>query len=126
VQGVKAPLREPQTLLIRRFLASAYEGILTGKEEGVRVVVSVFGVYLVTLGMYLVTPLKLFGWKCCFNELSPGSYVRRSRSLRALRVLCQDCLVKQAWSTLLPAPTFKNGLALCEGTLRNNDSQQNK
>jgi regulation of enolase protein 1 (concanavalin A-like superfamily) len=32
-----------------------------------------------------------------------------SRSLRNPRVLCQDCLVKQAWSTFLPSPTLKNG-----------------
>ncbi len=48
--------------------------------------------------------------------LTPGScvfvcsHVRRSRSLRDLRVLRQDCLVKQAWSTLLPSPTSKERL----------------
>ena len=42
--------------------------------------------------------------------LSPVSWVRRFGSLRDLRVLCQECLVKQAWSTLLLSPTFVNGL----------------
>ena len=46
------------------------------------------------------------------SQVCTLSWGRHSRSLRDLRVLRQDCLVKQAWSTLLPSPTLKNGFVM--------------
>jgi hypothetical protein len=60
-------LTEPTGLLVRRFVALAWEeGCGQEEKEGVREVVRALWICVVVSGACLVAVLRLFGWKCCF------------------------------------------------------------
>ena len=81
------------------------------EKEGVRVVVRGFCVCLVMFGVDAFDFAEVIWLEVLFfYGLTPGSWVRRSRSRGDLRVLRQTRLSKQACSTRLPSPTFVNGL----------------
>ena len=106
------PLNLGGILLELEFFTFSNEWILAGSLEGVREVARPPEIRLIVSVAYPVSVLGLFGWKCWFYGLSPVSNVRRSRSPGDLRVLRQPRLSKQACSTRLPSPTFKDSLIL--------------
>jgi hypothetical protein len=97
--GLWLPQREPTDLLVRRFVALAWEGILTGSLEGVREVVCPLVLAWFDSGVYRVAVLRLFGWKCCFLRAVAAyrGFVVPGKCT-CLRVLRQGPLTEQARS----------------------------